>query len=387
MDGLLDQAVRLLDQQGFVPGDEEVFDLLTTANALRQREGDRALLRPAFLHRMLTDLPSAFSLFDRDGTKVASLAGSSAGPLGDALLATAPAGGELPNPAWAEITTASLATVGFDLLGSPPALTGIPRPLADLLTVCIAAARSGRPQLVRIGHPESLDGIRTFLSALRGSPREAEMRPIVILEAHSDEMLHWPPLACRILIDGARQGIPTAPVGPSATEPVGAVATLLAGILIHQLARREAPVMWGIPLELTGGCRLCHLAGRQLGLPQLATRTRTSPAHASPLEALQALISGAALIAWSGALMASSGQLLRDAAHAPEILKTARLLAPAEQWADPRVSSARDIETRLVRQAPRPADSALREALGALLQREAERTETIEVMTIWEELA
>lgn len=380
MIALLDQAIRLLDQVGFIPEDEEVFDLLTTANALRRREGERALLRPAFLHRLLGDLPAAFSLFNRDGAKVGTLSGGEV-PHGDALLATTPARGELSRSAWSEITEASCAAIGFDVIGSPPAAADLPRPLGDLFAICVGTLRSGRPQLVRLGDPESIDGVRAYLSALRGSPREAELKPHLIVEAQADALLHWPPLACRILIDGARQGVPIAVVGPVPSEPVAAVATLLAGVLIGQLARRQSPVLWGIPLHAAPGWRHCHAVGRQLHLPQLSMRMQRA---GSPLHALQAMISGATLVAWSGALNASAADLLRDAAEAPEIWRCARLLAAPESSADPRVVSVQDVETRLARQAPQPADSALRHQLTALLQREAQRTEASEALKLWE---
>lgn len=451
---VLDEAIHLLGQRGFTAADEEAIDLLDTAGAIGQSDGGRVRLRAGFLRKALCRVPSAFNLFDREGRKVRTLAGGIGRPQEGALHATlaeadavvedrdrsprAPTVAEVPDLA------ASLARVReFDILGCTPCPSGIPRPLGEIYRLYWGILNSSRPHLLRPRHTESLSGLQNLLSALRGSDQDAENKPLIIVEALAIEPLEWDRPACRILIDCARHGIPVAPVPVApvlataeSVAPVSAtaaaatpvlrsaapalpqgmkkprpsrapeawaletVATALAGLLIHQLARDQAPLLWGLPLiqpftqspEFTDAWRLCLAAGEQLGLPSLAT----SAAHPHPrpgareeppgplpefpddaiaLWAVQAELCGAAVVAWGG--QSGGGNHLshrgleRGAALIPEIRRAGALLTEATGLG--RKAVARAAGERARPHARPRVTSETREALAAVVRQERSR--------------
>lgn len=415
---VLDEAIHLLGQRGFTAADEEAIDLLDTAGAIGQSDGGQVRLRAGFLRKALCRVPSAFNLFDREGRKVRTLTGGIGRPQEGALHATlaeadavvedrdrspkAPTVAEVPDLA------ASLARVReFDILGCTPCPSGIPRPLGEIYRLYWGILNSSRPHLLRPQHTESLSGLQNLLSALRGSDQDAENKPLIIVEALATEPLEWDRPACRILIDCARHGIPVAPV-PVAPRPSRApeawaletVATALAGLLIHQLARDQAPLLWGVPLiqpftqspEFTDAWRLCLAAGEQLGLPSLAT----SAAHPHPapgareeppgplpefpddaiaLWAVQAELCGAAVVAWGG--QSGGGNHLshrgleRGAALLPEIRRAGALLAEATGLG--RKAVARAAGERAGPHARPRVTSETRKALAAVVRQERSR--------------
>ncbi|MCK4304402.1 MAG: hypothetical protein KAY24_09215, partial [Candidatus Eisenbacteria sp.] len=316
---LLDEAVYVLTHRGFIAGEEEAVDLLEAAGTIQHRDGQWLILHASALRKVLDQLPSAFNLFDRQGSKVRTVSGgvgaggnaalhatvvdtetlvwtphqaSSRGRAGtchseecsvDAACQSAgrpwvPKAADLPG-----ITSTLAGLPGFDLLGTIPPPSGMPRPLGQILRVYLALLYSSKAQLIRPRDGVVLGDLGDLLCALRGSVAAVEEKPLVILEAIASEPLKWNAVACRVLIDGARRGFPVAPVaalprdgeGPqplpaadtdrqleapegvtgTANPPWEApgswaaesVATLLAAALIHQLARERAPLLWGVP--------------------------------------------------------------------------------------------------------------------------------------------
>jgi trimethylamine--corrinoid protein Co-methyltransferase len=90
---------------------------------------------------------------------------------------------------------------------------------------------------------------------VRGGETRLAEKPLAIFDCCPSPPLKWSDLTCQALIDCARAGIPaelvSMPLG-GATAPVTLremvvqhCAESLSGVLIHQLARAGAPIVWG----------------------------------------------------------------------------------------------------------------------------------------------
>ncbi len=345
--GLLDGAIHLLQERGIAAADQEVADLLESGGAVLQRANGRLRLRAEPLRKVLRSLPAAFGLYDRAGSKVATVAAGTGSTPDAALHAVCPAVVSKAAPAvrdLPQIARALAATAGFEIVSCPPVPASIPPVLGDLYRLYLSLLASPQPILLRPDDAESVRAGHSLLTALRGSVQGAEDKPLLIVEAVASGPLTWDRTGCRTLIDGARRAIPIAVIGTLKPEENGSptdagstltvmpdnwaltgVATSLAGILIHQLARERAPLIWGVPLRAIRPTQpwrqaWAHLmgGGRRLGLPVLATnpdavrsRSVSEPSMVECVSAafwaVQAQILGAQIVAWGGLVADGDG--------------------------------------------------------------------------------
>jgi trimethylamine--corrinoid protein Co-methyltransferase len=97
--------------------------------------------------------------------------------------------------------------------------------------------------------------MREMLECVRGGSASLAEKPLAVFDACPSAPLKWSDLTCQSLIDSARAGIPAEIISmplTGATSPVtlrGAVvqhcAESLSGVVLHQLARSGAPVIYG----------------------------------------------------------------------------------------------------------------------------------------------
>ncbi len=392
----LDEAIDLLAQRGAHFADAEARDLLVSADAL-QAKSDPPTLRPRCIRAALSALPTAFALFNRAGRKVGTVAGGfgphrrplcasavSENPASAAAVppeAPASRGGDTA-PSLAAAITALDQLTGLDLIGQAPAPTDAAPEIAEIYRFYAGLRLSQKPQIARLAEAESLDCIRNLLQVVRRKRAAAEAKPLLILEAAADEPLIWNRTACRVLIDAARGGIPVAIVLPAPSEErtagdasVAAIATGLAALAVHQLARRGAPLLWGVPLRDLGPYRQeareqwrrLYEAGTALELPILATRHGLHPAGTAA--AFQAACAGADLIAFAGIDRQGGFSIARAGQdhHQVAELHAARALAPGG------AAAPEPLPRPVSRQAAPSLHPDLATGLAAVLRREAAR--------------
>lgn len=246
-EALLDAALHALSAEGLSFEDPEALALLRSADALASPPAERARLRARLVRRVLSEAPAAFNLHDRSGAKAFTLAGG-------AETRGAPARWDGADCVTLEAAAEADASMPAD---TPPSL-------AEVVRLHEALLREDRPLYLAGGRAESIDALRGLLEVLRGSASAAEEKPFAIfqVEIATGGSLAGP--ACRMLVAAARRAIPTAlalslPAArtlsvPDAAAPRGASAArggalaaavpTLAATMIHQLARRQAPVAW-----------------------------------------------------------------------------------------------------------------------------------------------
>lgn len=360
---VIDEALQLLQDEGFYARGAEAQDLLTSRGAGRSAEG-RLQVRTARSREVLTRLPEAFNLYDRAGDKIATLAGGRRISGNGVLFATAPTpwtrvrrpAGELRDVSsrdlW-QVTRECAQLPNIAVQGTTPLPARPQPPLAELLRLHVGLCVGTHPHLVRVRHGDAVESIWNLLRALRGDAQAVQRRPTVILELLLEKPRELSAPAGRILIDSARYGLPLAirlpaiaPLGatpadersrtpgestPAPKQPlVEMAATALAAILVHQTARAQSPLLWGIPpISAAATVAARHAAetllrmGDFLALPTVATAS-SSEETGTLLSAAWAASRGARMILVGTGAATSEGALEPDrlraiAARLPEV--------------------------------------------------------------------
>jgi trimethylamine--corrinoid protein Co-methyltransferase len=131
----------------------------------------------------------------------------------------------------------------------------VPEAVGDRFRLYAALLSSRKPVVTGTFRTDAFAVMKDMLAAVRGGEAELAAKPLAILDCCPSPPLKWSELTCQALIDCARSGIPaelvSMPLG-GATSPVTLremvvqhCAESLSGVLIHQLARAGAPIVWG----------------------------------------------------------------------------------------------------------------------------------------------
>jgi trimethylamine--corrinoid protein Co-methyltransferase len=176
--------------------------------------------------------------------------------------------------------------------------------------------------------------MKDMLAAVVGSEKELAARPVAIFDVCPAPPLLWSDLTCQIVIDCARNDLPSELVSmplAGATAPVTLAAAVvqhtaetMSGVTICQLAKEGAPIVWGgspavfdmregtTPMGAVGTWMIdCAYAqvGKALGMP---THAYLGMSDAKVVDAQSGLESsgGAILAALAGVNMVSGAGML-----------------------------------------------------------------------------
>jgi len=131
----------------------------------------------------------------------------------------------------------------------------VPKEIQDRYRLLIALQNSSKPVVTGTFALDAFDTMKQMLITIRGSAEKLREKPLAIFDCCPSPPLKWSNLTCQNLIDCSKAGIPAELVSmplTGATSPgtiAGAVvqhtAECLSGVVIHQLANAESPIIWG----------------------------------------------------------------------------------------------------------------------------------------------
>jgi len=131
----------------------------------------------------------------------------------------------------------------------------VPREIADRLRLYAALCNSSKPVITGTFLKDGFAVMREMLEAVRGGAQALADDPLAIFDCCPTPPLKWSDLTCQALIDCARSKIPAELISmpmAGATSPVTIrdvvvqhAAENLSGVVIHQLAGRGAPIIYG----------------------------------------------------------------------------------------------------------------------------------------------
>ncbi|MCC6751892.1 MAG: trimethylamine methyltransferase family protein [Deltaproteobacteria bacterium] len=255
---IVGEACRVLETAGVLVENADARELLLAAGA---SEADGRLRLPERLTRTsLESVPSRVQVFDREGKLALDLGGDNVhfDPGSSAIHIF-----DAERGRHRDVTSQDLIAVARLVDGLPGYAAqstslvpgDAPAELGDRYRLCLALIHGRKPVVTGTFVKDGFAVMHAMLSAVRGGEGALREKPLAIFDCCPSPPLRWSDLTCQALMDCARARIPAELVSvpmTGATSPVTLreavvqhCAENLSGIVIHQLAGRGSPVIYG----------------------------------------------------------------------------------------------------------------------------------------------
>jgi len=257
---IIDEAYSLLENQGVFIENEEALGLFQTAGMKVDSSTQRVQITTKLIEDSLLTTPSTLKMYDRDGEKEYIVGGDEVQFASGSVAVTI-----LDSETQQERKAVTNDLVRFSrLVGClehiPFQSTGIlstdvSENISDSYRLYIGLLCSKKPIVTGTFRVEGFDFMKRMLVAIRGSEMNLAEKPLAIFDACPSPPLKWSNLTAQSLIDSARTGIPSELISmglTGATSPITIAGTLvrhvaenISGLVICQLAKKGAPVIFG----------------------------------------------------------------------------------------------------------------------------------------------
>jgi trimethylamine--corrinoid protein Co-methyltransferase len=257
---ILEEAYALLEDPGVRVYDGEALDMLDGAGA-RVDKGARTAHIPApIVDKARETVPHSFYLYDLAGQPVVHYGGDDVHfDPGSAAIYTLDHGSKQSRKPLTQdlVSLLKLSDVlpQMDAVSTALVCSDVPREISDLYRLYLALRLSHKPIITGAFAIETWAVMHQLLVAVSGSAVALAERPRAVFDVCPSPPLLWSEITCRNLVDCARHGVPAEFVsmplagatGPAtlAGSVVQHAAESLSGIVIGQLAKPGAPLVWG----------------------------------------------------------------------------------------------------------------------------------------------
>lgn len=365
---IIDEALDVLEKTGVLVENEEGIRLLKDAGMKIKRAKDKGTvfsITRDLVEQSLKTTPSTVKLYDRRGELVLNLRPENSqvyfDPASTALYVhdyEAKTVREPRTPDLVDFVKLAEALKNIDAQSTAMIPNDVPKDIVDRYRLFLVLRNSTKPVVTGTFTLDGFDVMKEMLVAIRGSEEALKERPLAIFDVCPSPPLKWSDLTCHDLIECAKSGIPAEFISmplTGATAPItlaGAVvqhtAESLSGIVIAQLARPGAPLIYGgspAAFDMRKGttpmgaietmmidCAYIQI-GKHLGLPTQAYMGLSDaklPDSQAGLEsgigAVLAVLCGANLVAGPGMLAFESCQSMEKLVIDNEICGMAKRL-------------------------------------------------------------
>ena len=257
---IISEGIALLENPGIRVHNQEALELLANANAKVDFQARIACIPENITRQALKTAPHEFTLFDLNGNPAVHYFGDkihfdpgSGGltildsqterprlPLTNDLIKFIKLVETLP-----QVDAQSTAFVCSDVVPE----------IGDLYRLYLALNYMNKPIITGAFRKDTWWTMKEMLSAVAGGDQAFALKPTAVFDVCPSPPLLWSDTTCQNLIDCARFSIPAQLISmplAGATAPItltGAVvqhtAESLSGVVIHQLAKAGAPIVWG----------------------------------------------------------------------------------------------------------------------------------------------
>ncbi len=254
------EAEALLEKTGVFVENEVALRLLRDAGMKIDEPVRRVFIQPELIADSLSSAPAVIKLYDRPGEKEFIVGGDEVhfnpGSAAVTILDQATQSERNAQTSdlirWARLVD-ELPHFHFQSTGLISA--DVPAEIADSYRLYIGLQFCSKPVVTGTFRVEGFKIMHEILAAVRGSEAGLAEKPLAIFDACPSPPLKWSNLTAQSLVDCARAGIPSELISmgmTGATSPVTIAGTLvqhvaenLSGLVITQLARPGAPVIFG----------------------------------------------------------------------------------------------------------------------------------------------
>jgi len=260
IDKIIEEAYTIMENTGIFVENQEALSLLSGAGMRIDNAHHRVYFKPDLVKDCLSTTPGSIKLYDRSAESE-YLVGEDEVHFdpGSAATAILDHKSQVQRKAKTDDLvnfvrlTDCLENLNFQSTGL---ISGdIAEIISDSYRLFIGLQYSSKPIVTGTFRVEGFKPMFDMLVAVRGSEEALAEKPLAIFDACPSPPLKWSNLTTQSLIDCARAGIPSELISmglTGATSPVTLAGTLvqhvaenLSGLVICQLAKKGAPVIFG----------------------------------------------------------------------------------------------------------------------------------------------
>jgi trimethylamine--corrinoid protein Co-methyltransferase len=257
---ILAESRDLLRSLGVEIHNPAVLDLLAGHGARVGRAAFRAWFTDAMIDRALESAPSGFRLFDVRGEETHHFCGTNIHftPGSAAINILDGETGRIRKPVTADYIRYVKVVSGLPHIASQSTAfipADVPSRISDSYRLFLSLLYGEKPVVTGAFTIEAFEIMKDLQLAVRGSADALKEKPLAIFSCCPTAPIKWSDVTSQNVVDCARWGIPVEFVSMPLSgfmSPVTLVGSLvqhtaetLSGLVISQLARPGAPVLWG----------------------------------------------------------------------------------------------------------------------------------------------
>ncbi|MBP1605536.1 MAG: mttB [Acidobacteria bacterium] len=257
---ILDEARTLLDELGAEIHNPGVLSLLGDHGARVDLASSRAFLPGALIDRALASTPRGFRLYDVAGRETHCFEGDRLHftPGSAAITVLDGETGQIRPPVTADYIRYVKVVSGLPHIAAQSTAmipSDVPSRISDSYRLFLSLLYGEKPVVTGAFTIEAFDVMRDLQVIVRGSAEALAARPLTIFSCCPTAPIKWSDVTSQNVVDCARASIPVEFISMplsgfmAPVTLVGSViqhaAETLSGLVISQLARPGAPVLWG----------------------------------------------------------------------------------------------------------------------------------------------
>jgi trimethylamine--corrinoid protein Co-methyltransferase len=257
---VLQEARDLLATIGVEVHNDEATALFVGGGARVRREPSRVLLPPELVDRCLAHAPRVVRLFDLGGRLTHELGGDNVyfTPGSAAIHVLDAHSGAIRPPTTDDYVRYAKLVSGLDHIAAQSTAlipADVPEGISDSYRLYLSLLVGRKPVVTGAFGAKGFEVMRDLQLAVRGTTEALATKPLCVFSCCPTAPLKWSYDTSQNVIDCARSGIPAELVSMPLTgfvapgTLVGSViqhaAETLSGVVLSQLARPGAPVVWG----------------------------------------------------------------------------------------------------------------------------------------------
>jgi len=255
---ILEEAKKILVSQGIFMENQEAIEIFKQAGI--NSKDQRFFIPPDIIDKALNSTPSEIKLYDREGKEHSTLSGDKIhfDPGSSAIYILDENTGDIRSANSSDFIKFSKIVEhlnNIDLQSTAISYQDVPIEAQDWHRLFIALSNCHKPIVTGTLRKESFQIMHEFLLACRTSEKNLADKPMAIFDACATSPLKWSDLTSQSIIDAAKSMIPSEIISmpmAGATSPITMIGSItqhcaecLAGLVIIQLAKSGAPLIWG----------------------------------------------------------------------------------------------------------------------------------------------
>ena len=257
---IVTEAREVLCTLGAEIHNPSVLDLLASHGAAVDRAALRAVLTQDIIERAIATAPSSFELYDSAGARTHRFEGDAVyfTPGSAAITVHDGASGEVRPPTTADYLRYAKLVAGLPHIASQSTAMiprDVPERISDSYRLYLSLLYCAKPVVTGAFTIEAFEVMKDLQLAVRGGRAELEAKPLAVFSCCPTSPIKWSDVTSQNVVDCASWGIPIELIAMPLSgfmAPVTLVGTLiqhtaetLSGLVISQLTRPGAPVLYG----------------------------------------------------------------------------------------------------------------------------------------------